>query len=54
MLLIAHCLSTLAKYTCTSPQIAVDSIDNIRTVAALGVEDNFYSLYCNSLKKPYR
>lgn len=37
-----------------SLQIAVDSIENIRTVAALGVEDNFFLEYKKSVKAPYK
>ena len=35
-------------------QIAVDSVDNIRTVASLGLEDTFFSNYTLEIKKPYR
>ena len=35
-------------------KIAVDSIENIRTVASLTVEDNFYKQYKAEVKKPYR
>ena len=35
-------------------QIAVDSIDNICTVAAFGVEENFFKQYMNSTNKLYR
>ena len=35
-------------------QIAIDSFDNVRTVASLGVEPNFYDRYNGELKKPYR
>ncbi len=35
-------------------QIAVDSVENIRTVAALGVEENFFRQYTVELKQPYR
>ena len=37
-----------------SLQIAVDSIENIRTVAALGVEDNFFHQFRDSVKAPYK
>ena len=43
--------NTIAAY---SLQIAVDSIENIRTVAALGVEDNFFHQYKKSVKAPYK
>jgi len=32
----------------------VDSIDNIRTVAALSIEDTFYTKYENATKKSFR
>ena len=35
-------------------QIAVDSIENIRTVAALGVEDNFFAQFKENVKRPYQ
>ena len=35
-------------------QIAVDSVDNIRTVASLGLEDTFHALYREETRKPYR
>ena len=34
--------------------VAVDSIENIRTVALLGVEENFYSQYSNHIVSMYR
>ena len=37
-----------------SLQIAVDSIENIRTVAALGVEDNFFRQYKKNVEAPYK
>lgn len=37
-----------------SGQTAVESIDNIRTVAGLGVEEKFYHRYCSLLKGPFR
>jgi ABC-type multidrug transport system fused ATPase/permease subunit len=35
-------------------KIAVDSVDNIRTVASLGLESTFYSHYMGEIKRPYR
>ena len=37
-----------------SPQIAVDSVDNIRTVASLGLEETFFKLYRDETRKPFR
>ena len=37
-----------------SLQIAVDSIENIRTVVALGVEENFFQEYKKNVKAPYK
>ena len=37
-----------------SGQTAVESIDNIRTVAGLGVEPRFYTKYYDLLKGPFR
>ena len=37
-----------------SLQIAVDSIENIHTVAALGVEDNFFRQYKKNVEAPYK
>ena len=34
--------------------ISVDSIENIRTVASLTIEDNFYEQYKVEVKRPYR
>ena len=34
--------------------VAVDSIDNIRTVAALGVERNFFEQYSTRIRAMYR
>lgn len=34
--------------------VAVDSIENIRTVAALGVEENFYRQYSERTRIMYR
>ena len=34
--------------------VAVDSIENIRTVAALGVEDNFYRQYTERIGVMYK
>ena len=36
-----------------SGQIAVESIDNIRTVAGLGIEDKFYDRYISLLNGPF-
>ena len=35
-------------------KIAVDSIENIRTVASLGVEENFFNQYRGQVRKPYK
>ena len=35
-------------------RISVDSVENIRTVASLTVEENFYQQYKAEVKKPYR
>ena len=35
-------------------KVAVDSIENIRTVASLGVEDNFFGQYRALVRKPYK
>ena len=35
-------------------RLAVDSVENIRTVASLTIEDNFYKQYWVEVKKPYR
>ena len=37
-----------------SGQTAVESIDNIRTVAGLGVEPRFYARYFDLLRSPFR
>ena len=37
-----------------SGQTAVESIENIRTVAGLGVEDRFYEKYLQLLKGPFK
>lgn len=37
-----------------SLQIAVDSIENIRTVAALGVEENFFQQYQKTVEAPHK
>ena len=37
-----------------SGQIVVESIDNIRTVAGLGLEDKFYNQYISQLDGPLR
>ena len=37
-----------------SGQTAVESIDNIRTVAGLGVEPRFYTKYYNLLQGPFK
>ena len=37
-----------------SGQTAVESIENIRTVAGLGVEDRFYDEYVQLLKGPFK
>ena len=38
----------------TAGQVAVESIDNIRTVAGLGVEERFYRSYISQLWGPFR
>ena len=35
-------------------KVAVDSIENIRTVAALGIEDPFFNMYKGLVNKPYK
>ena len=45
-----HLLSVAAY----SLQIALDSIENIRTVAALGVEEVFFHQYKENVKAPYK
>lgn len=35
-------------------QIAIESIENIRTVAALTREDMFFKNFCNELETPYK
>ena len=35
-------------------KLSVESIENIRTVASLAVEDNFFAQYKTEVKKPYR
>ena len=35
-------------------KVAVDSIENIRTVAALGIEDSFFNQYKGLVRKPYK
>ena len=48
-------LSSHIKYVfCNFLQIAFESVSNIRTVVALGLEDNFSSKYNDSLYEPYR
>jgi len=37
-----------------SQQIAVETIENIRTVASLGRENTFYNAYSQAIKKPYK
>ena len=37
-----------------SGQTAVESIENIRTVAGLGVEDRFFDKYVQLLKEPFK
>ena len=37
-----------------SGQTAVESIENIRTVAGLGVEDRFFDKYAQLLKAPFK
>ena len=37
-----------------SGKTAVESIDNIRTVASLGVETRFYEMYASQLKGPFQ
>ena len=38
----------------SSGQTAVESIENIRTVAGLGVEDRFFDKYVQLLKGPFK
>ena len=35
-------------------RLSVDSINHIRTVASLTIEDNFYEQYKDEVKKPYK
>ena len=35
-------------------RLAVDSIENVRTVASLTIEDGFFVKYKTEVKKPYR
>lgn len=35
-------------------KLAVDSIENIRTVASLTIEENFYQQYRAEVRRPYR
>ncbi len=35
-------------------QIAVETVENIDTVASLGLEEKFYTDFGNKIKKPYR
>lgn len=42
------------KYVETSGKIVVDSTSNIRTVASLTAEDNFYRQYHKELSIPYK
>ena len=35
-------------------QIAVDSVDNIRTVASLGLENTLFNHYAGEITRPYR
>ena len=35
-------------------KVAVDSIENIRTVAALGIEESFFNQYKGLIRKPYK
>ena len=35
-------------------KLAVDSVENVRTVASLTIEDNFFEKYKVEVKKPYR
>jgi len=34
-------------------QVAVEAIENIRTVAALTKEDKFYEQYCREIHQPH-
>ena len=57
-------MNSVARYVCTrSPQtfctcaflqIAVESIYNIRTVVALGLQEKFSEKYNESLAEPYK
>lgn len=46
--------TTSKKSLETAGKVAVDSIENIRTVASLGLEENFYNQYSVLVHKPYR
>ena len=35
-------------------QMAAESIENIRTVAALSLERKFYNRYCQYLEEPFK
>ena len=37
-----------------SSQVAVDSVENIRTVAGLGAEDIFFNRYRSLLSRPFK
>ena len=51
--LTSHTTSNKKKLEAAG-KIAVDSIENIRTVASLTVEDNFYKQYKAEVKRPYK
>ena len=38
----------------TAGKLAVDSIEHIRTVASLTIEENFYEQYRDEVRKPYK
>ena len=51
--LTTHATSTKKKLE-GAGKVAVDSLENIRTVASLTIESNFYEQYKAEVKKPYR
>ena len=51
--LTTHATSNKKKLE-VAGKISVDSVENIRTVASLTIEENFYQQYKAEVKKPYR
>ena len=50
---MSHATSNKKKLE-VAGKIAVDSIENIRTVASLTVEDSFYEQYKAEVRRPYK